>query len=148
MRIFFSKLIIFLMCSHSLLHADSNTFLDYQNYNHGYCPSCNCHPCSCVDESCVDEDPQPKSNPACTESSNTFLDYQNYNHGYCPSCNCYPCSCDEHPQPNPCTPPATSTSTQCGLNIVYVGLGIAVIVTAATLIIGSNNGVVHSHTAP
>ncbi len=29
------------------LSAADNTFLDYQNYNHGYCSTCNCEPCAC-----------------------------------------------------------------------------------------------------
>ncbi|MCC5832476.1 MAG: hypothetical protein JJU12_05465 [Chlamydiales bacterium] len=97
-----------------------------------------------------------------TAASNTFMDYQNYNHGYCPDCNCFPCKCPGGvppsqnpgnpqgtcPKPNPCCPPATTACTQCGLNIVYIGLGIAVLATAATIIIGSGNGTVHNASAP
>ena len=42
--------------STSLAAAD-NTFIDYQNYNHGYCSSCNCAPCVC------DPSPPPCSVP-------------------------------------------------------------------------------------
>ncbi len=31
------------------LSAADNPFLDYQNYNHGYCPECDCAPCACGD---------------------------------------------------------------------------------------------------
>lgn len=29
------------------ISAANSTFIDYQNYNHGYCPSCNYEPCVC-----------------------------------------------------------------------------------------------------
>ncbi|NGX60729.1 MAG: hypothetical protein K940chlam9_00197 [Chlamydiae bacterium] len=41
------------------LRASSNTFQDYQNYNHGYCPSCNCSPCGCGADGACPEEPYP-----------------------------------------------------------------------------------------
>ncbi len=92
-----------------------------------------------------------------TASSNTFLDYQNYNHGYCPDCNCSPCKCgaceSSDPaapstcaKPNPCAPPATTCATECGISLWCIGIGLAALITAAVLIVGSNNG--HNHSAP
>lgn len=55
---------ILIVCGTSLTAADS-TFLDYQNYNHGYCPECSCYPCRC-DVPCPEEapcDPCPVPNP-------------------------------------------------------------------------------------
>lgn len=46
-RCFVLGVMLFSISTHSLLTAASNTFLDYQNYNHGYCPDCQCTPCTC-----------------------------------------------------------------------------------------------------
>lgn len=46
MKAALSLLCAFLCFSMTLFSVDS-TFLDYQNYNHGYCPECNCYPCRC-----------------------------------------------------------------------------------------------------
>lgn len=112
---------ILIGCS-SHVYAASNTFLDYQNYNHGYCPDCNCCPCKCAGGGCYAPDnpnsPQDPVNPQ----------------GSCQ-------------KPDPCCPPATSVCTQCGLNVIYVGAGIAIIATVASIIVGSNNGHVYSHSS-
>lgn len=50
---------LIVMATGTTLSAASNTFLDYQNYNHGYCPTCNCEPCTCGS-------PQPPP-PPCPE---------------------------------------------------------------------------------
>lgn len=44
LTLFFSVMLLTLSTS---LSAADNTFIDYQNYNHGYCSSCNCAPCAC-----------------------------------------------------------------------------------------------------
>lgn len=93
----------------------SDTFVDYQNFNHGYCPDCNCYPCRCGEENFLDaEDP----------------------------CDDEPC--DECEKPDPCNP-ACVCGTNCGISLWVVGLVIAGVATAGALIIGSSNGIVPNH---
>ncbi len=139
MRKCLSIFFVLLIAAGSQLSAASNTFLDYQNYNHGYCPDCNCCPCKCAGGGCYAPQPpppppspnQPPPPPPPPGDPQDPINPQ----GACK-------------KPEPCCPPATSTCTECGLNIVYVGLGIAAVVTAATILIGMDNGSVHSHSSP
>jgi len=53
--------ILLLACT-SIVRADDDTFIDYQNYNHGYCSTCSNAPCGCG-EPCSDEGCPPVVNP-------------------------------------------------------------------------------------
>lgn len=48
MRKMIGFLSIFVMVFGTTLSAADNPYLNYQNYNHGYCPECNNAPCSCA----------------------------------------------------------------------------------------------------
>ncbi|MCC5832475.1 MAG: hypothetical protein JJU12_05460 [Chlamydiales bacterium] len=50
---------IMMACATTLSGADS-PYMNYQNYNHGYCPGCNCAPCGC---------PQPAAPPPSAASN-------------------------------------------------------------------------------
>lgn len=116
------SLILSLVIFSSLFGA-SNTFIDYQNYNHGYCPDCNCYPCKCGGGA-QDSPPYPVQDappPACAPCGNA------------------PCK-----KPDPCAP-APVCGTNCGISLCYVGLAIAGVAAAAAIIVTSNNGSVHSH---
>lgn len=97
---------------------------DYQNFNHGYCPTCDkcgCNPCSCCptpSSETTDQLPQPTPPPAspCNTGCNT--------------------ACD-----NPCA--ASVNGTQCGISICAIGIAVAAIAAAAAIIISSGNG--HAH---
>lgn len=92
---------------------------DYQNYNHGYypeCDCCGCNPCCCgetVAESAPDQLPPPT--PA-------------------------PCS---KPCESPCA--ASVCGTGCGISMYALGIGIAALCAAAVIIISSGNGSAHNH---
>ena len=107
--------LIFLIAFSSLLSAASNTFMDYQNYNHGYCPDCNCYPCKC------------NAGGACP-------------HGVSGEGSCNLC-----PKPDPCCPPATSCGTQCGVSVCAIGATIAIVAGVAAIIVSSGNGTAHAH---
>ncbi len=47
MKKFVSFICMALMASVSVMHAETSNLYDYQNYNHGYCPECECSPCTC-----------------------------------------------------------------------------------------------------
>ncbi len=104
------------------LNGASNTFIDYQNYNHGYCSTCNCAPCKCGQQN----DPPPEEQPPCQ-------------------------ACGAEQDPNACTPPnpcdpAPVCATECGLSLWWVGIGLAVAAAAASIIVTNNNGrTPHAH---
>lgn len=100
----------------SSLKASSSTFLDYQNYNHGYCPECNCYPCRCAQ---ANGDPDLEVPPQAPESP-----------------------CNTCAKPDPCDP-APVCATQCGVSLCCIGGVIALVAAAGAILIGINNG--HSH---
>lgn len=111
------------------LSAVSNTFIDYQNYNHGYCPECQCYPCKCEVHNPDGSNPCPC--PA---------------HGSNP----HPCPENHGKQVNTCVPPdpccpAPVCGGACGLSICVIGLGIAVLAAAGAIIVSSNNGSANGH---
>jgi hypothetical protein len=99
------------------LEAASSTFMDYQNYNHGYCPSCNCYPCRCAEL-------DPAESP-------------------CAPCNPPPVAPPNAPKPcvkpDPCNP-APVQACNCGISLWWVGLGIAGLAAAGAIIVSNNNG--------
>jgi hypothetical protein len=127
MKTFISFICIFLLALALPLEAVSNTFIDYQNYNHGYCPECNCYPCRC---------PTPPPNTAekqpCATCPNGEEPTPDAVPGNPPTCN--PC-----PKPDPCDP-APVCGTNCGISLWWVGLIIGGLAAAGAIIISSNNG--------
>lgn len=97
------------------LRGASDTFIDYQNYNHGYCPDCNCYPCRCAEN--LDEAlpiPPPDAAPPIPP----------------PPCAAKPDACN----------PAPVCGTNCGISLWWVGLIIAGVAAAGAVIVSSNNG--------
>ena len=142
MKIFITYICILLTAGLIPLRAANDTFMDYQNYNHGYCPDCNCYPCKCkpysnvpscatcddddeddCDDECEDCDDDDECDEECDEDED---------------------ECDDCEAPDPCNP-ASVCGTNCGISICWIGLGIAGIATAAAIIVGSNNGSRASH---
>lgn len=150
MRTFMTFICILLTATFSSLKA-SDTFMDYQNYDHGYCPDCNCYPCRCNAAAAAEEagaaglppppcaacgaaippgaplppfpNPEAAAAAAATAASNAPP----------------PCK-----KPDPCDP-APVCATNCGISLCWIGLGIAVVATAAAIIVSSNNGRTPSH---
>jgi hypothetical protein len=133
---------ILLTAAFSPLKA-GDTFIDYQNYDHGYCPECNCYPCQCnaMAEELGEEEgalPPPPCGPcgAAVPASAAFGTLP-------PPPPAAAAACEECEKPDPCDP-APVCATNCGISLCWIGLGIAVIATGAALIVSSNNGG-HSH---
>lgn len=112
-------------------HAADSTFMDYQNFNHGYCPECTCYPCKC-DGAPPPGPPLPPAQPA---PGVVPLQPGSGMATNAPPVN----TC---PKPDPCNP-APVCGAQCGIPIWVLGGVIATVATAAAIIIGSNNG--HAH---
>lgn len=131
--------------------ATNNTFLDYQNYNHGYCPDCNSCPCNCPaqpyqscplpQDNCPNAQPYnqniqpcyPNSTPSCPSCPN-------HQSQACPQSPCQ-VSC---PLP-PCDPGAPIAGTNTGVSICAIGISLLAVGAAAALIVTSNNGSNHTH---
>lgn len=140
LKFFFALLTSCVFLSSSLLVGSSNTFLDYQNYDHGYCPDCNCAKCKCgggdKSPSCSEgEDGEPSSCQGCGGNPGSCKKCSQGAKEGSPSCK----------TPDPCDPPATSDSAQCGISIWCLGIGVAAIAAAAVVIVSSNNGSVSNH---
>lgn len=106
------------------LVAANDTFFDYQNYNHGYCPDCNYYPCRCdtgytpcptCPNSTVPPAPYPQDPDACPN-------------GACGTCN------------DVCDPGAPVCKSTCGISICAIAVAIAAVAAAAAIIVGSSNG--------
>ncbi len=103
------------------LKGYDSTFMDYQNYNHGYCPECSCYPCKCdVPYYNVEPGPPPPVPPPPPP---------------CPVPD--PCS--------PCDPCAPVCGTQCGISICAIGVAIAGVAAAAAIIIGTGGSSSTAH---
>lgn len=111
-----------ILATSGALHAADSTFLDYQNYNHGYCPECSCYPCCCQGGSC-DAAPTDCAAP-CAQ----------------PTPCAAPCNV-----PTPCAPCAPVCGTECGISICAIGIAIAAVAAAGAIIIASSNGGSSSH---
>lgn len=122
MKRLLSLLTLVIFASSSTLSAASNTFLDYQNYNHGYCPDCNCAPCNCG---------QP---PACEDPG-------------APQCEapCNPCAAGAPCAP-PCDPCAPVCGAECGISWCAIAVGVAALVAAAVIILTAGHGDGHPST--
>ncbi len=116
------SLICIFLAAAAPLKAASDTFIDYQNYNHGYCPDCNCYPCRCAENVDAPVPPPPPPPPPGAAAA-------------VPPPPASPCG----PKPDACTP-ATICATNCGISLWIVGLVIAGVATAGALIVSSNNG--------
>lgn len=132
-------LCLMLVCSYSL--RASNTFIDYQNYNHGYCPECNCYPCRC-DGTCPPTEDNPNPCPSCPSGKCSAGELPPPPVGDGEKKECNVCK-----QPNPCDP-APVCGTNCGISLCWVGLAIAGVAAAAAIIVTSNNGSTPSHGSP
>ncbi|MCH9635311.1 MAG: hypothetical protein S4CHLAM81_05250 [Chlamydiales bacterium] len=111
------------------LNGADNTFLDSQNYNHGYCPDCNTSPCDCP----------AVPYKSCPQKEGTCPDAPVYN----PDVKaCYPddenSACTE--QCPPCDPCAPIARKHSGISICAVGLVLVALAAGAAVIVTSNNG--------
>ena len=98
----------------SSLFAANNPYVDYQNYNQGYCSTCNCYPCMCAPQQpCV-----PQGAP-------------------CAAPPCGPCGA---PACGPCDAGAPVCGAECGISICAIGVAVAAVAAAAAIIIASGNG--------
>jgi len=96
----------------SSLSAASDTFWDYQNYNHGYCADCNCYPCQCE---LSPMDPPPAAAPVPDPC----------------------CGVPQSPPPAPCDPCAPVCGAECGVSlcaiaVAAVAVGVAIVIIAAS----------------
>ena|GEM_PF-2207948 len=127
------------------VRAADNTFLDYQNYNHGYCPQCNGYPCSCPS----------KPYQSCPQDVEDCPDAPVYNDNIQPCYKGQDCGLCEDPVeetelcadecPPPCDPCAPVCGTTSGFSIAAVGLALIAIGAGAVVIVTSNNGSSSSH---
>ncbi|MFZ0566052.1 MAG: hypothetical protein WAM28_07700 [Chlamydiales bacterium] len=105
--------------------AADSTFIDYQNYNHGYCPECSCYPCRC--DVPYYAEPVPVS-PAYAPPPPPL--------GSPPPDPCpVPDPCD-----SACDPCAPTCGTECGLTICTVGVVIVALAATAAIVISSGEG--------
>jgi hypothetical protein len=143
MRTSMTIICIILTATFNSFHCSAgDTFMDYQNYDHGYCPECNCYPCRCnatEEELGIETElpappcapcgaavvppgalplPVPAPPPAAAVAAKK-----------CPTCK----------KPDPCDP-APVCATNCGVSLCWIGIGIAVVATAAAIIVSTNNG--------
>lgn len=154
MKTLITCLCILLVGSFAPLTA-SSTFVDYQNYNHGYCPKCNCFPCRCnaaqaevMGAEVGVEGPPPPPPPPCATCAEPPPPEPPCD---APDAPCdAPCDAPDAPcdapcdKPEPCDP-APVCATNCGINLCWIGLGIAVIATAGAIIVSTNNGSSANH---
>ncbi len=141
----------------SPLRAASDTFVDYQNYNHGYCPECGSFPCRCGERAAgnnlaPEEAPVPPPPPAGPGFSYGGPPAPAPNGRVPPpppgvAAKTPPPPAPPTPackKPEPCAPAAVC-ATNCGVRLIWVGLGIVVLATGAAIIISSNNGAAPFH---
>lgn len=127
------KKVIALLCILStgfttMLSGASDTFMDYQNYNHGYCPDCNYYPCRCDTGYCPDANPCP----TCPHAEGEYQPPYPQQPDACPAtCN----TCDDV-----CDPCAPVCRNSCGISICAIAIAIAAVAAAAAIIVGSSNG--------
>jgi hypothetical protein len=115
MRAFISILCALLMAA-SPLKGASDTFVDYQNFNHGYCPDCNCYPCRCAELGIT---PATAATPAAAAT---------------------PPAAPEPVKPDACNQPKPICPENCGIRLWIVGLVLAGTATAGAILVSSNNG--------
>ncbi len=120
-------LCIFLASTGCLRAGD--TFVDYQNFNHGYCPNCHCSPCQCagleegVAAEAVAEDGEggvlvAEPAPAAVTAEEA----------------------EEEEAATAACEPAVVCATNCGISLWWIGLILAGLATAGAIIVSSNNG--------
>lgn len=103
------------MLAQSAFAAD-DTFIDYQNYNHGYCPSCSYCPCKCDAQSgCEGQAPCNAPAAACAAP--------------CEQKECSPCD----PQPRDC-------GYKCGVPVCAIVVAIGALAAAAAILLSTNAG--------
>lgn len=138
MKTLLSFTCIFLVAFALPLRAASDTFVDYQNYNHGYCPICNSYPCRCKVPYNPENAPPPIPGPGpIPPPQGPGPD------GPGPALGKGPPP-PPPPPPNPCNP-APVCGTNCGISLVWIGIGIVGLVAAAVIIVSSNNGSIPGH---
>lgn len=129
-----SILTIFCFSLVAPLSADpSSTYIDYQNFNHGYCPTCNCYPCACAPQQYPPPPPPipgglPPTGPIpCGAPAR----------GPGPCATCGPCA--------PCDPCAPVCGTDCGVSICAIAVAVVAVAAAAAIIVASGNGSSTTH---
>ncbi|MCH9608948.1 MAG: hypothetical protein S4CHLAM45_03110 [Chlamydiales bacterium] len=135
MKRFFVLTILFCFCFSPYGFCVDDTFFDYQNYNHGYCPDCNYCPCRCDVESC------PSGNPSCPPQKENYTPPYPKEPTPCPptESNAAPCA------PTPCAtttcdPCAPVCGAECGISVCAITVAIAAVAAAAAIIVASSNG--------
>lgn len=155
MKTLLSFVCIFLIGLSLPLRAANDTFIDYQNYNHGYCPICNSYPCRCkkpynpengpppIPEAGPGPMPAPPPGPGPTPpppAPGPGPDGPPPPPGPGPG----PKKPPPPPPPSPCNP-APVCGTNCGISLVWIGIGIVGLAAAAVIIVSSNNGSIAAH---
>lgn len=123
-------------CFASTCSRAQSNMQSYQNYNHGYIPTCeNCgqSPCECNPCAAANSCPPCGTVPPSGATPCNAAPCNNCNGNGCNSCNGNG-SCD------PCDPCAAVCGTQCGISIVAIGVALAAVIAAAAIIIASGNG--------
>jgi hypothetical protein len=140
--------IVLTLTAAKLFAVQSNTFIDYQNFNRGYCPTCNCYPCQCgahdhantIDELNVGEEDEflPSNLPEEEAWKAALFEASR------PSAICNP---PNQCKPDPCLP-APICACECGLSVVSIALAVAIVAATGALIVSLTSEVsaVHSHT--
>lgn len=122
------------------LFAANDTFIDYQNFNHGYCPTCNCYPCTCAVP--PDRALQPQIPPPPPGEVPPIVPPPPPPPGPDgpPPCGAAPCAsaCA------PCDPCAPIVGLKCGVSFCAVGVAIVAVVAAAAIVIATSGGTSHS----
>lgn len=119
------------------LFAANDTFIDYQNFNHGYCPTCYCYPCTCAVP--PDRALQPQIPPPPGEELPPIMSSPPPPGG-APPCGTTPCATTCAP----CDPCAPIVGLKCGVSFCAVGVAIVAIVGAAAIVIATSHGASHS----
>lgn len=99
----------------SSLTAASSTFVDYQNFNHGYCSQCNCYPCQCE---IPPMDPPPAAAPVPAPC----------------------CTVPPSPPPAACDPCAPVCGAECGVSFCAIAVAAVAIGVAVFIVVASGNG--------
>lgn len=149
---FCTILVLFSFPQHVRAGQGTNTYFDYQNYNHGYCPACSCCPCRCsgpVPQPCGPAGCAPPCAPCNPPPCAPCGQGYNYNapsgQAPCAPCGPAPCAapvpCAPPCQPAPCRAPCKpGCGTDCGISIIAIGVAAAALITAGVLIVSSGNG--------
>lgn len=120
-----------------LLAQCSGDILDYQNYNHGYCPTCDgpLGSCNCG----TPTPPPPPVNPPPAYPS---YYYNPVPPAPVPACATGTCGGApiEEVDDAPCAPCAGASGVNCGISICALGILLIALAAGAAIIVSSGNG--------